>query len=872
MSNINETRVAKIQIRRGMRKDLPNPLSPGEFGLCTDTNELFIGSDTSSILGGLSARTVQLDNALNVVALSTSVLNDQIIEFVVKRDIITGDGNAIAFGITSVESGVAETWPIVTRHREITREVTVLTPANALATPQIVLSDEPNGIAHAHYRLNPAFGSSSVTFSSYEIPTLTDTVYVVHYRESDFIDDLVERFNAVENTDAAGYTQLIAVSSIATAGSSYVNGDVLTVSGGTSSVTAEITVTGVSSGEITSAVISEKGNYSVLPSNPVSVTGGTGSGATFNLSSATVSYQLTTSQIYFDDSTGRGFIGLAEHQSSDTITLTSGSTTIKSALEAYINRLDNVINAKTVSGLGIHTMKSEIPGYLYATNVNTAGTNYAVGDVLTLVGGTGTAATLEVSSVDAIATGVITGLSVSSLGNYSVNPGSTAVATSTPANFHASAASLVGAGGTYTALDELTIEGGTVHVIDVAVANGGSGYAVNDRLTASAGTFSTAVEVLVTSINVGAVTGIQITISGAYTVFPTTSSATTSDGSGSGCTLDLTSSATVIRVLTLAGGQSVSTFTIITAGTYSVAPTGTLSTTYSGAGTGATFTLTTVSPSDTATVDILYSSDTTADVTQDFRDSNVEIGYTGSFVSDEINGFLVHSREYAIQVSSFLNDNYISDSGISVAQIAHLRTNVRLMSDAEFLEISSDSFISTPNTASLPQTSVAASLSTTDESATGITYSATSSGSVFIDYILTITDGATTFDISRIGRFALVFPNGTSGANLDGKAVILDTFAEVDLLGTTVTVEDPGDLTIPRIVFGAKVARYVATAAHATSPINAPLSDNEVTLLTLGIEYTWAEPSHQYLGFITYVNTFGQTANLRMTSSRYSLT
>ena len=47
------------------------------------------------------------------------------------------------------------------------------------------------------------------------------------------------------------------------------------------------------------------------------------------------------------------------------------------------------------------------------------GTLYAVNDVLTIVGGTGVAATLTVTSVDAPLTGVITGLSVTTAGDYS---------------------------------------------------------------------------------------------------------------------------------------------------------------------------------------------------------------------------------------------------------------------------------------------------------------------------------------------------------------------------------------------------------------------------------------------------------------------
>jgi len=69
--------------------------------------------------------------------------------------------------------------------------------------------------------------------------------------------------------------------------------DVLTVSGGTGTA-AQITVTAVSGGAITGARVTTAGSYSVLPSNPVSVTGGTGSGATFGMiwQQATTSYTV----------------------------------------------------------------------------------------------------------------------------------------------------------------------------------------------------------------------------------------------------------------------------------------------------------------------------------------------------------------------------------------------------------------------------------------------------------------------------------------------------------------------------------------------------------------------------------------------------
>jgi hypothetical protein len=69
---------------------------------------------------------------------------------------------------------------------------------------------------------------------------------------------------------------------IASGGTGYTVGDVLTFTGGTFTSAIQVTVATVSSGVITGITSTAVGSYSVLPSNPISVTGGTGSGATFN--------------------------------------------------------------------------------------------------------------------------------------------------------------------------------------------------------------------------------------------------------------------------------------------------------------------------------------------------------------------------------------------------------------------------------------------------------------------------------------------------------------------------------------------------------------------------------------------------------------
>ena len=68
------------------------------------------------------------------------------------------------------------------------------------------------------------------------------------------------------------------------AGTGYAVGDTLTVDGGLGPIAVELTVTTVGgSGDITGIEISNAGSYTEIPEDPSSVTGGTGTDATFNL-------------------------------------------------------------------------------------------------------------------------------------------------------------------------------------------------------------------------------------------------------------------------------------------------------------------------------------------------------------------------------------------------------------------------------------------------------------------------------------------------------------------------------------------------------------------------------------------------------------
>jgi hypothetical protein len=89
--------------------------------------------------------------------------------------------------------------------------------------------------------------------------------------------------STVWEVQTGGLDDFQTVSSVvAGAGSGYTNGDILTLSGGTSTTAATFTAI-VAGGVLTGVTPLNTGHYTVLPANPVSVTGGTGTTATLTV-------------------------------------------------------------------------------------------------------------------------------------------------------------------------------------------------------------------------------------------------------------------------------------------------------------------------------------------------------------------------------------------------------------------------------------------------------------------------------------------------------------------------------------------------------------------------------------------------------------
>lgn len=105
-------------------------------------------------------------------------------------------------------------------------------------------------------------------------------------------------------------------------GAGYAIGDILTVSGGTvvSTLTATLEVTNVAAGVITGIRVFNCGAYSANPGNPVSVTGGGGAAATFNLTFETQNWTVnrnvasSASGIRYDTIAGGGGTQVLERE------------------------------------------------------------------------------------------------------------------------------------------------------------------------------------------------------------------------------------------------------------------------------------------------------------------------------------------------------------------------------------------------------------------------------------------------------------------------------------------------------------------------------------------------------------------------------
>ena len=79
----NKVIISRIQNRRGLKQDLPQPLRPGEIGFAVDTRQVFIGADPSdAISGGYNKQSI-FETTVGAKDYTQSIANNNIIAFTV---------------------------------------------------------------------------------------------------------------------------------------------------------------------------------------------------------------------------------------------------------------------------------------------------------------------------------------------------------------------------------------------------------------------------------------------------------------------------------------------------------------------------------------------------------------------------------------------------------------------------------------------------------------------------------------------------------------------------------------------------------------------------------------------------------------------
>ena len=127
--------ISRIQQRRGLKQDLPQPLRPGEIGFATDSKQIYIGADTDDLISSTYNKTVSFENTLGASASTLSLANAQIIKFTVPH-IRYPKGSGSFDGVTKAKSWKANTTLVSSAN---------LTLSNGTSVARTVFDDTVSG-------------------------------------------------------------------------------------------------------------------------------------------------------------------------------------------------------------------------------------------------------------------------------------------------------------------------------------------------------------------------------------------------------------------------------------------------------------------------------------------------------------------------------------------------------------------------------------------------------------------------------------------------------------------------------------------------------------------------------------------------------
>ena len=79
----NNVVISRIQNRRGLKQDLPQPLREGELGLALDSSQVYIGGDINASTSNISS----FESTTSAISLTQDIANTRIIHFTIFKNI-----------------------------------------------------------------------------------------------------------------------------------------------------------------------------------------------------------------------------------------------------------------------------------------------------------------------------------------------------------------------------------------------------------------------------------------------------------------------------------------------------------------------------------------------------------------------------------------------------------------------------------------------------------------------------------------------------------------------------------------------------------------------------------------------------------------
>lgn len=309
----NNVVISRIQNRRGLKQDLPQPLREGELGLALDSSQVYIGGDINSTTSNISS----FESTTSAVSLTQDIANTRIIHFTVPHKRLLA-GHFDGVGTTAQWTTDSNTFTgsgLTVFEGNITVTVTGTVSANISSSNSVVLSSANSFIEVGDVVTgNEITGTVTVTAVSDATITLSSNQTLTTANSLTFTPNNIKSISTNENFKATDVVVLKNDTVLSGDNSNYSPATSKDYSFSTTSLASNTHVLNLRVAPSTSdkLYLTYYSNSSILKSlnNSGVIYPGTTTNSFYNEYSVPTYRQLNTDLVRVSPSTGTGHIGL----------------------------------------------------------------------------------------------------------------------------------------------------------------------------------------------------------------------------------------------------------------------------------------------------------------------------------------------------------------------------------------------------------------------------------------------------------------------------------------------------------------------------------------------------------------------------------